>query len=177
MHDHAIPCGIMQYRAIPYITLQYHSIPFNTTHWHTLNSIQYNTIQYHTKSCNTMQYHAISCNTMQYYASLISADGAYLRPVGSMMAFLQYVWEVLGRCSTNQKWKFRWFLPLGVEPPPPLYRHKFPDICLHLFFVICNCILQIWDGFYTSKISILSPLLIGSESIFISSSGRWLPTI
>ena len=37
---------------------------------------------------------AIPCNTRQYHASLISADGAYLRPVGSIRAFLQYLQEV-----------------------------------------------------------------------------------
>ena len=33
-----------------------------------------------------MQNYAIQCNTMQYHASLISADGAYHCPVGSIMA-------------------------------------------------------------------------------------------
>ena len=33
-----------------------------------------------------MQYHAKQCNTMQYHASLITADGAYHCPVGSIMA-------------------------------------------------------------------------------------------
>ena len=36
--------------------------------------------------CNIMQYHAIPCNTMQYHASLITADGAYHCPVGSIVA-------------------------------------------------------------------------------------------
>ena len=43
-------------------------------------------MQYHATPCNTMQYHAIPCNTMQYHASLITADGAYHCPVGSIMA-------------------------------------------------------------------------------------------
>ena len=46
--------------------MQYHAIPCNTS--------------------NTMQYSAIQCNTMQYHASLITADGAYHCPVGSIMA-------------------------------------------------------------------------------------------
>ena len=33
-----------------------------------------------------MQYNAIPCNTMQYHALLITADGAYHCPVGSIMA-------------------------------------------------------------------------------------------
>ena len=33
-----------------------------------------------------MQYHAIPCNTMQYHWTLITADGAYHCPVGSIMA-------------------------------------------------------------------------------------------
>ena len=60
---HAIPCNTVQYHAIPYNTLQYHAIPWNT-----------------------MQYYAIQCKTMQYHASLITADGAYHCPVGSIMA-------------------------------------------------------------------------------------------
>ena len=63
MQNHAIPCNIMQPHAIPCTTMQYHAIP-----------------------CNTMQYNAIPCNDMQYHASLITADGAYHCPVGSMMA-------------------------------------------------------------------------------------------
>ena len=53
-------------------------------------------MQYHAKPCNNMQNHAIPSNTMQYYAiqyntmqnhaSLVTADGAYHCPVGSIMA-------------------------------------------------------------------------------------------
>ena len=50
------------------------------------HAILCNTIQYQVTPCNTMQYHAILCNTMQYHASLITADGAYHCPVGSIMA-------------------------------------------------------------------------------------------
>ena len=63
----------MQYHAIPCNTMQNHAIPCNT-------------IQYDAIPCNTMQYNAIPCNTMQYHASLITADGAYHCPVGSVMA-------------------------------------------------------------------------------------------
>merc|ERR1711978_524458 len=68
MQYHAIPCNTMQYHAMPCNAMQYHAIP-----------------------CNTMQYHAILCNTMQYHASLITADGAYHCPVGSIMAIFSSV--------------------------------------------------------------------------------------
>ena len=35
-----------------------------------------------------MQYHATPCNTMQYHTSLITTDGAYHCPVGSIWPFL-----------------------------------------------------------------------------------------
>ena len=38
-----------------------------------------------------MQYHAMLCNTLQYHASLITADGAYQCPVGSIMAIFSSV--------------------------------------------------------------------------------------
>ena len=102
---HATPSNVNVIRnnAITYKTIQYHAIPCNTMQY---LATPHKTMQNNAITCNTMQYHAISCNTMQYHASLISADGAYLRPVGSIMAFLQYIWEVLGRGSTNQNWKF-----------------------------------------------------------------------
>ena len=68
MQYHAIPCNTMQYHEIPCNTMQYHAIPFNTMH-----------------------YYAIQCNTMQYHASLITADGAYHCPVGSIMAIFSSV--------------------------------------------------------------------------------------
>ena len=61
--------------------------------------------------CNTMQYHAIPCKTMQYHASLITADGAYHCPVGSIMAIFNFTdnaqasfgttWKSLGNCKDN----------------------------------------------------------------------------
>ena len=47
----------------------------------------YDTMKYHAILCNTMQYPAIQCNNMQYHASLITADGAYHCPVGSIWLF------------------------------------------------------------------------------------------
>merc|ERR1711952_594329 len=68
MQNHAIPCNTMQYNAMTCYTMQYHVIP-----------------------CNTMQYHAIPCNTMQYHGTLMTADGAYHCPVGSIMAIFSSV--------------------------------------------------------------------------------------
>merc|ERR1711999_47814 len=68
----------MQYHATPCNTMQYHAIPCNT-------------MQYHAIQCNTMQYHAIPGNTMQYHGTLITADGAYHCPVGSIMAIFSSV--------------------------------------------------------------------------------------
>ena len=38
-----------------------------------------------------MQYHAIPCNTMQYHGTLLTADGAYHCPVGSIMAIFYVI--------------------------------------------------------------------------------------
>ena len=105
--------------------MQYHAIPCNTT-------------QNNAKQCNNMQYHAIPCNIMQYHAipCFINICWRSIPPTcGQYKAFLQYIWEVLGRCSTNLKRKFRWFLPLGVEPPPlpilaQISRHLFTPLFL-----------------------------------------------
>ena len=86
MQYHAIPCKTMQYHAKPCHTMQYHVISCNTMQYHAIPRIPCNTMQYHAIPCNTMQYNAIPCNTMQYHASLITADGAYHCPVGSIMA-------------------------------------------------------------------------------------------
>merc|ERR1711873_257006 len=45
----------------------------------------------HAIPCNTMQYNAMTCYTMQYHESLITADGAYHCPVGSIMAIFSSV--------------------------------------------------------------------------------------
>merc|ERR1711893_239375 len=86
----------MLYHAIPCNTMQYQAIPCNTMHFYAWNIMQYhaipcNTMQYHAIQCNTMQYHAIPCNTMQYHGTLITADGAYHCPVGSIMAIFSSV--------------------------------------------------------------------------------------
>merc|ERR1712117_477342 len=98
MQCNAIPCNTMQYNAMPCYTMQYHAIQCNTMQYHAIpcNTMQYHAIQcndmlYHAISCNTMQNNAIQCNTMQYHASLITADGAYHCPVGSIMAIFSSV--------------------------------------------------------------------------------------
>ena len=74
----------MQYNAIPCNTMQYHAIPCNTMQYHAIPCI---TMQYYAIQCNTMHYPAKPCNTMHYHASLITADGAYHCPVGSIWPF------------------------------------------------------------------------------------------
>merc|ERR1711978_52617 len=87
MQYHAVSCNTMQYHVIQCNSMQYHAIPFNTMQYH---AIPCKTVQYNAIPCNTMQYHAIPCNTMQNLAipcnTLITADGAYHCPVGSIMA-------------------------------------------------------------------------------------------
>ena len=88
VQDSEIPCITMQYHAIPCKTMPYHAILCNIMQYH---AIQCNTMQYLAIPCNTMQYNAIPCNAMQYHASLITADGAYHCPVGSIMAIFSSV--------------------------------------------------------------------------------------
>merc|ERR1712155_102819 len=88
MQYHAIPCNTMQYHVVPCNTMQYHAIQCNTMQYH---AIPCNTMQYHAIPCNTIQYNAMLCYTMQYHASLITADGAYHCPVGSIMAIFSSV--------------------------------------------------------------------------------------
>ena len=84
VQNNAIPCNTMQYHAIPCNIMQYHAMHCNTMQYH---AILNRTMQYHAIPCNTMQYHALQCNTMQYHAGLITADGAYNCPVGSIWPF------------------------------------------------------------------------------------------
>ena len=79
MQNHAGPCITMQYHVEPCHALQNHAIPCNT-------------MQCHAIPCNIMQYHAIPGNTMHYHISLITADGAYNCPVGSIWLFLSSRW-------------------------------------------------------------------------------------
>ena len=101
MHYQRIPCNTMQYHAIPCNTMQYHAIPcsnmqYPASPWNTMqiHAIPCNTKQCHAIPCNTMQYHAIPCNTMQYHACLLSADGAYHCPVGSIWPFFCYTYPL-----------------------------------------------------------------------------------
>ena len=88
----------MQDNAIPCITIQYHVVPCNTMQYH---SIQCNTMQHQEIPCNTMQYNAIPCIIMQYHACLITADGAYHCPVGSIWPFLYCYIEQPTTMSTS----------------------------------------------------------------------------
>ena len=47
-------------------------------------------MQYNAIPCNKMQYQAIPCHIMQYHASLITGDGAYHCPVGSIWLFFSF---------------------------------------------------------------------------------------
>ena len=71
-------------------------------------------MHYHAIPFNTMQYYAIQCNTMQYHSSLISADGAYHCPVGSIWPFFHFeiVFNFGSFCAHRPfwiglKWLFR----------------------------------------------------------------------
>ena len=81
---------------------------------------------------------------------------------------------LLGKGSNNQNGNLRWHLPLGVQPPPPLMAQISRHFFTPLFF-FCNWILHIWNGFYTSKISLLSPLINGSKLTFSGCCDRRLP--
>ena len=95
------------------------------------------------------------------------------------------VWSIFLISLQNREWfqklKLKFEIAFAIRlrtllPHPPLMA----QISIHFFYptlFFCNWILHIWNGFYTSKISLLSPLIIGSELTFITSSGRWLPTI
>ena len=75
----------------------------------------------------------------------------------------------------KSKWKFK--MAFAFRRPTPPLNGKISRHFFNPLFFFCNWILHIWNGFYTSKISLLSSLIIGSKLTFISSSGRWLPTI
>ena len=80
--------------------------------------------------------------------------------------------STLGKGSNNQNGNLRWIFPLGVWPRPRPNGHNF-QIFFYPTFFFCNWILNIWNRFYTSKISRLCPLIIGSKLTFISSFGAW----
>ena len=110
MQYHATPCNTMQYHAIPCITMHFYIIQCNTMQYHAIqwntlqcHAIPCNIMQYHAIPCNTMQYHAIPCNTMQYHASLITADGAFHCPVGSIMAIFLFTTTESAQNSFDHK--------------------------------------------------------------------------
>merc|ERR1711973_983590 len=76
-----------------------------------------------------MQYHAIPCNTMQYHASLITADGAYHCPVGSIMAIFSsvrssYSHPDLLLITTNPLFQITPVLNTGLSLSEPLQLYK-----------------------------------------------------
>merc|ERR1711873_380861 len=93
------------------------------------NAIPCNTMQYHAIQCNTMQYNAIPCNTMQYHASLITADGAYHCPVGSIMAIFSsgrssYSHPDLLLITTTPLFQITPVLNTGLSLSEPLQLYK-----------------------------------------------------
>ena len=116
MQNHARPCIIMQYHEVLCRTMQYHAIPCNTMQY---LATPHKTMQNNAITCNTMQYHAISCNTMQYHASLISADGAYLRPVGSIRHFYNTFGKSQGGVQLIKKENLDGFCHQASNLPPP----------------------------------------------------------
>merc|ERR1711873_35146 len=117
MGYHAIPWNIMKYHAISCNTMQPHAIPCNT-------------MQYHAIQCNTMQYHAIPCKTMQYHGTLITADGAYHCPVGSIMAIFSSVrssnshTDLLVTHPTHPLFQITPVLNTGLSLSEPLQLYK-----------------------------------------------------
>ena len=79
----------------------------------------------------------------------------------------------LGRYPENQNGNLRWHLPLGVRPPTPLNGTNFQTFFYPTFF-FCNWILHIWNRFYTSKISLWSPLIIDIHQQFWPLTANYL---
>ena len=78
-----------------------------------------------------------------------------------------YLHELKGRCSNNQNGNVRWIFQLGVGPPPPppsLNGHCFQTFFNpHFSFAIESYIYEADFTLGQSKISLLSPLPIGSN--------------
>ena len=88
----------------------------------------------------------------------------------------------IGKYPVADKWSWVWkhtgkddILSWYNAYRNQLYQHNFQTFFYPTFF-FCNWLLHRWNGFYTwsqSKISLLSPLIIGSKLTFISSFGAW----
>ena len=123
MQYHAIPCNTMQHYAIPCNTMQNHAMPCKT-------------MPYHAIPCNIIQYHAIPCNTIQYHACLITADGAYHCPVGSIWPFFPQL-HVQRLCVYFQK-KYHNPFPYETKCSQPWkLKHKFTLLLALLFNISC----------------------------------------
>ena len=106
MQYHAIPCNIMQNNAIPCNTIKYHTIQCNTMKYHAMpcNTLAYSGILWHTLAYSGILWHALAYSGI-INASLITADGAYHCPVGSIWPFLTFIsgYHYLLSGSNNDK--------------------------------------------------------------------------
>ena len=86
---HTLAYSCILWHTLAYFGILLHTLAYYCILWHTVQyrAIPCNTVQYRAIPCNNMQYHAIPCFTMQYHAPLITADGAYHCPVGSIWLF------------------------------------------------------------------------------------------
>ena len=141
----------MQYNAIPCNTMQYHTIPCNT-------------MQYHAIPCNTMQYNAMPCYTLQCHASLITADGAYHCPVGSIMAI--FIFFIILAVVKNRKWRQVYLSEGDTEQEEVTFKVSFNNQSLLMWFVTIS---YFKGDFYQS---------VTFKVIFINQSLlRWFLTI
>ena len=88
-------------------------------------------MQYHAIPWNTMQYNAIPCNTIQYHASLITANGAYHSPVGSIRPFYSF-FKPENVCL--KRYTFLKFLSVSiyvVQFRDPSYCNEY--LCIYLY--------------------------------------------
>ena len=139
------------------------------------------------KRCNSFFANLISCRLLCAHWDYDSSMPSSICRRTSYRAFDVRVWRKFkspfnkgDNQSNNQNGNIRWIFSIRLGPPPPLLLDK---ISRHFFtplFFFCNWILHRWNGIYTwsqKKISFLSPLIIYLKLTFISSTGRWLPTI
>ena len=86
-----------------------------------------------------MQYHAIPCNAMQYHASLITADGAYHCPVGSIRPFF---WQYGHECKAFTM--FNWLNTVKTLS------------VMYFLLMMINVIVKVQD-IYCSKLNLQFP--------------------
>ena len=118
------------------------------------------TIPNNPQLCQTIPIQRCPCRQCRRQCKIV-ASGVNFSIFTNFLCFFLLKLLKLGRCANNQNGNLRWHLPLGVDPPP-LNGTNFQTFFYPTFF-FCNWILHIWNGFYTSKISLSSPLIIGSN--------------